>query len=91
MSSHGVGHTVGHDGVLRRLVIVAALTAVLIVLPDFRVVTDGASIDPSGMVALGGVILAAYAIEHRARLYTNDADFSRFPGLEWENPLAGMS
>jgi predicted nucleic acid-binding protein len=28
-----------------------------------------------------------YAIEHRARLYTNDADFSRFPGLDWTNPL----
>jgi len=41
--------------------------------------------------AAGGVlsdaILAAYAIEHRARLYTNDADFARFPGLDWVNPL----
>lgn len=40
---------------------------------------------------LSDAILAAYAIEHRARLYTNDADFSRFPGLEWENPLARIA
>ena len=31
--------------------------------------------------------LAVYAIEHRATLYTNDADFARFPDLEWANPL----
>jgi toxin-antitoxin system PIN domain toxin len=40
----------------------------------------------SGAV-LSDAILAAYAIEHRARLYTNDADFSRFSGLDWTNPL----
>lgn len=32
-------------------------------------------------------ILAAYAIEHRATLFTNDSDFARFPGLIWQNPL----
>ncbi len=37
---------------------------------------------------LSDAILAAFAIEHRARLCTNDSDFSRFPGLDWENPLA---
>lgn len=31
--------------------------------------------------------LAAYAIENRATLCTNDADFSRFAGLSWKNPL----
>jgi uncharacterized protein len=36
---------------------------------------------------LSDAILAAYAIEHRATLFTNDADFARFPGLQWENPL----
>lgn len=36
---------------------------------------------------LSDAILAAYAMENRARLYTNDGDFSRFPGLTWENPL----
>lgn len=36
---------------------------------------------------LSDAILASYAIEHRARLCTNDPDFSRFPGLDWENPL----
>lgn len=31
--------------------------------------------------------LAALAIEHQADLHSNDADFSRFPGLRWFNPL----
>jgi toxin-antitoxin system PIN domain toxin len=33
------------------------------------------------------VHLAALAIEHQAELHSNDADFSRFPGLRWNNPL----
>jgi len=32
--------------------------------------------------------LAALAIEHGATLYTNDRDFSRFPGLKYVNPIA---
>jgi len=32
--------------------------------------------------------LAALAIEHGAELCTCDADFARFPGLRWRNPLA---
>ncbi len=31
--------------------------------------------------------LAALAIEHGARLYSLDKDFSRFPRLDWRNPL----
>ena len=31
--------------------------------------------------------LAALAIEHQAELHSNDADFSRFSGLRWTNPL----
>ncbi|HSY52155.1 MAG TPA: type II toxin-antitoxin system VapC family toxin [Thermoanaerobaculia bacterium] len=31
--------------------------------------------------------LAALAIEHQAELHSNDADFRRFPGLRWNNPL----
>lgn len=31
--------------------------------------------------------LAALAIEHEAELCSNDADFGRFPGLRWRNPL----
>ncbi len=31
--------------------------------------------------------LAALAIEHRCELCSNDADFARFPGLRWRNPL----
>jgi toxin-antitoxin system PIN domain toxin len=42
---------------------------------------------------VGGVLttdthLAALAIEHQAELHSNDADFGRFPGLRWSNPLA---
>lgn len=33
--------------------------------------------------------LAALALEHDAELCSADADFSRFPGLRWSNPLAG--
>jgi toxin-antitoxin system PIN domain toxin len=32
--------------------------------------------------------LAALAIEHGAQLCSADADFGRFPGLVWTNPLA---
>lgn len=32
--------------------------------------------------------LAALALEHQAELQSADADFSRFPGLRWRNPLA---
>jgi toxin-antitoxin system PIN domain toxin len=31
--------------------------------------------------------LAALAIERRCRLFSADADFGRFPGLEYHNPL----
>lgn len=33
--------------------------------------------------------VAAIAIEHRAEVHSNDADFARFPGLRLHNPLAG--
>ena len=32
--------------------------------------------------------LAALAIEHQAELQSTDADFTRFPGLRWTNPIA---
>ena len=32
--------------------------------------------------------LAALALEHGLTLHSTDGDFSRFPGLRWENPLA---
>ena len=32
--------------------------------------------------------LAALAIEHQAELHSTDADFGRFPGVRWVNPLA---
>lgn len=31
--------------------------------------------------------LAAVAIEHGATLYSTDLDFSRFPDLDWRNPI----
>lgn len=33
------------------------------------------------------VHLAALAIEHQAEVFSNDSDFSRFPGLRWTDPL----
>ena len=32
--------------------------------------------------------LAALCIEHQAELHSTDADFARFPGLRWKNPVA---
>ena len=32
--------------------------------------------------------LAALAVEHNCVLYSTDADFSRFKGLKWKNPVA---
>lgn len=31
--------------------------------------------------------LAALALEHGVALWSTDADFARFPGLSWHNPL----
>ena len=31
--------------------------------------------------------IAALAIEYGAEVHSNDADFARFPGLRWRNPL----
>lgn len=47
----------------------------------------------TGAMATGAVlsdaVLASYAIANRARLCSNDSDFARFVGLDWENPLQG--
>ncbi len=37
------------------------------------------------------VQLAAFAIEHRATLHSNDVDFARFGDLDWANPLGQSS
>lgn len=68
-------------------------------LPHARVLTPGArhfgrvmDLMSAAMAAgpvLSDAVLAAYAIEHRAMLFTNDGDFARFPGLQWRNPLLG--
>ena len=31
--------------------------------------------------------IAAIAMEHQAEVHSNDADFARFPGLVWRNPI----
>ena len=41
-----------------------------------------------GALWLHPTILAALAIERGLILQTTDADFARFPGLKWKNPLA---
>lgn len=33
------------------------------------------------------VQLAAYAIEYKAEMHSNDTDFARFSGVKWVNPL----
>jgi toxin-antitoxin system PIN domain toxin len=45
-----------------------------------------------GAIGLAGNLttdahLAALAIEHQCELHSSDADFGRFPGLRWRNPL----
>ena len=41
--------------------------------------------------AVAGVVtdahLAALAVEHGCELVSTDADFARFPGVRWRNPL----
>ncbi len=68
-----------------------ALPHTRIVVPSaghFERVMDLMSSAMASGAVLSDAVLAAYAIEHRARLYTNDADFARFPGLDWRNPLS---
>ena len=34
-------------------------------------------------------LIAALGIRHRAVVHTADADFARFPGVHWFNPITG--
>ena len=65
--------------------------------PNVRIVLPGpAHLDilgellagPMGPNLVTDAHLAALAIEHQAELHSNDADFSRFSGLAWRNPVA---
>ena len=66
--------------------------------PNARILTPGpAHLDVLSSLLAGPSIsaslvtdahLAALAIEHQAELHSNDADFSRFSGLRWHNPVA---
>lgn len=48
-----------------------------------RLLTDS----HAGLNLLTDAHLAALAIEHRATLYSNDRDFTRFTGLKVKNPV----
>lgn len=39
---------------------------------------------------VGDAQMAALAMDHDAVLHTADADFARFPGLRWFNPITGV-
>ena len=66
-------------------------------LPHVRILSPGANhfaaaIDLTAKAMGAGTlvsdaVLAAYAIEHRATLYSSDTDFARFADLDWKNPL----
>ena len=60
--------------------------------PDhFAKVRELLSVAMASGAVVSDAVLAVYAISHRAVLHTNDADFSRFPGLQWRNPLLPSS
>ena len=49
----------------------------------------GRSLDAAGVGAnlVTDAHIAALAAEYQAEVHSNDADFGRFPGLRWRNPL----
>lgn len=51
----------------------------------FRELMETCSIAGS---AATDALIAAFALEHRGRLHSNDTDFLRFPGLKVVNPLS---
>ena len=52
-----------------------------------RILRDLLTARGSGGNMTSDAHLAAVAMEHGAELHSCDADFSRFPGLRWKNPL----
>ncbi len=68
-----------------------------LVVPSVRIVTPGEEharhfFDLIESVGVAGNLttdahLAAIAIEYQAELASTDADFGRFPGLRWMNPI----
>ncbi len=50
----------------------------------FRAALDAAGV---GANLVTDAHVAALAMEHQAEVHSNDADFGRFPGLRWRNPL----
>lgn len=54
----------------------------------FKRVMDLMTVAMGAGALVSDAVLAAYAIENRATLCSNDSDFARFEGLDWVNPLA---
>ena len=68
----------------------AEQSSVAVIEPGYRHLTIVEGLFAATGVAAGlttDTHLAALAIEHQAELHSNDADFARFPGLRWKNPL----
>ena len=65
--------------------------------PHVRVLPTSSSLmarffDLLDAVGMGGnlstdALIAAHALNADAKVYSNDSDFSRFPGLDFRNPL----
>ena len=53
----------------------------------FVTLSTGAPIGPRWVEIASQTRTWPLAIENDAELHTNDNDFSRFPGLRWQNPL----
>lgn len=47
-----------------------------------------AQVSPTGNL-IPDTHLAALALDHGCAVISTDGDFARFPGLSWENPVAG--
>jgi uncharacterized protein len=54
----------------------------------FQQVMDLAEAAQIKGAVISDAVLAAFAIQHRATLYSSDTDFSKFRDLSWKNPLS---
>ena len=53
-----------------------------------RILLECLTVDGSSSNLVMDAHIAAVALEHDAEVHSRDADFARFPGLRWVNPLA---
>ena len=69
-----------------KLALVTGATGLLGAEVTRRLVADGVTVgQQTGDAAIAEDVVVA--IELQAELHSNDADFSRFSGLRWRNPL----